>query len=178
MANTDMDYFTLKNNKMEDRRMKKGMISVLSAVGGAALGATVVSQIGKKGDDKWKEMADKHLTLMLLMNQWLRTKQEGKSILDYFAKNEIKTIAIYGMSYVGERLYEELLGTEIKMEYAIDKNADGIYSDITLLTPESELPDVDAIIVTPVFYFDEIEEMLSEKTMAKILSLEDILYEL
>ena len=42
------------------------------------------------------------------------------------------------------------------MKYAIDKNADGIYSDVEIVTPQEELKEVDAIVVTPVFYFDEI----------------------
>lgn len=161
--------------------MKKGMISVLSAIVGAGSAAVGVSMYEKhklEEREKWKQLADKHLALMQLFNQWMITKQEGKSIVDYFHKESIKSIAIYGMSYVGERLYDELKDSDIEVKYAIDKNADGIYSELEIVTPQEELEEVDAIVVTPIFYFDEIEGMLSAKTEATILSLEDILYEI
>lgn len=42
---------------------------------------------------------------------------------------------------------------------------------------EDELQDVDAILITEITFFDEIEEKLSEKTDCSIIYLEDILYE-
>ena len=61
--------------------------------------------------------------------------------------------------------------------YAIDKNSDKIFASIDVLSPDDSLPEVDAVIVTPIFFFDEIEEVLVTKTEADILSIEDILYE-
>ncbi len=46
-----------------------------------------------------------------------------------------------------------------------------------MISPEDELPDVDAVIVTAITFFDEIEEKLTEKISCPVLSLEDILYE-
>ena len=162
--------------------MKKTIFSVLSTLVGVGIGmisgAAIEKNNSHKEEKKWKQLADKHLALMQLFNQWMVTKQEGKSIVDYFHKESIKSIAIYGMSYVGERLYDELKDSDIEVKYAIDKNADGIYSDVEIVTPQEELKEVDAIVVTPVFYFDEIVEALEKKTESEVLSLEDILYEL
>lgn len=158
--------------------MKKGIELFLAGIVGSVIGMAMVFKIKQKEKEKWKIMSDKHLTLMLLLNQWMRTKQEGKSIVEYFHKNEITNIAIYGMSYIGERLYDELDITDIKVKYAIDQNADNIYSDINVLLPDEDLPQVDAIVVTPVYHFYEIKEMLSGKMDCKIVSLEDVLCEL
>lgn len=125
-----------------------------------------------------KRMSDKHLELMLLLNQWLKIKQEEKKVEDYFYRNRIKTIAIYGMSYIGERLFEELKNTDIEIKYAIDKNNESIYVDIDVLSVDEVLPKVDAIIVTPVYFFDEIKDMLQKKTVCRIISLEDVIYKL
>ena len=35
------------------------------------------------------ELSDKHLTLMLLLNQWLKLRQKDKKITEYFYKNNI-----------------------------------------------------------------------------------------
>lgn len=163
--------------------MKKG--TIISAVAGNAVGMLVGAGVGaavagkekKKSEKQWKELADKHLALMLLMNQWLSIKQEGKNVADFLKRKEIKSIAIYGMSYVGERLYDELKDTDIVIKYAIDRNADGIYAEVDIVTPDEKLESVDAIIVTPVYYYKEISCMLMQKTNIKIISLEDILYE-
>ena len=155
----------------------KNILLIFAGVGiGAGIGAVSVARNSAKETMKWKELSDKHLALMRLLNQWMITKQEGKSIVEYLKKENIKSIAIYGMSYVGERLYDELENSDIDIKFAIDKNAENIYSDIEIVTPEVSIEDVDAIIVTPVFYFNEIEEKLHKKTSSVILSLEDILY--
>ena len=93
-------------------------------------------------------------------------------------KHGYKKIAIYGMSYAGETLLQELKGTEIEVSYGIDKNEKGIYSDINVVSIDKIEEDVDAIVVTAITYFNEIENTLSEKVSCPILSLEDILYEI
>lgn len=160
--------------------MKKGYImAALLGLSGGAVGGTMIAANNRNRDiEKWKAMSDKHLTLFLLMNEWMKTKQKGKSIADYFKKNGYKMIAIYGMSYVGERLLDELKDSGIEVKYAIDKNADSLYSQIDIHSLEDELADVDAVIVTPVTFFKEIEEKLSKKMDCPILSIENILYEL
>lgn len=108
----------------------------------------------------------------------VKNKTGRKKVEDYFYRNRIKTIAIYGMSYIGERLFEELKNTDIEIKYAIDKNNESIYVDIDVLSVDEVLPKVDAIIVTPVYFFDEIKDMLQKKTVCRIISLEDVIYKL
>ena len=161
--------------------MKKGIIGVLSLLTGAAVGAAAGAvSAGKNAGEKInsrQELADKHLALYLMMNQWVKIKQENKSIPEYLERNGYKEVAVYGMNYAGETLYNELDGSGVKVKYAIDRNADQKYADVDVISPEADLPDVDAIIVTAITFFDEIEEKLAEKISCPILSLEDILYE-
>lgn len=162
--------------------MKKQTSKLFSLLGvggiGVAVGAILSGRKAAKKTKKAWEYADKHLALMQLLNQWLITKQVGKSIITYFRENDYKKVAIYGMSYIGERLFDELKDTEVSIAYAIDKNADRLYADIDIVTIEENLEEVDAVIVTPITFFDEIEEQLSEKLNCPIISIEDILYEI
>ena len=105
-------------------------------------------------------------------------KQEGKSLVAFFEQNDYKTVAIYGMKELGERLYDELKDTGIEVKYMIDKNADTIYADVDVVEPEDTLEEVDVIVVTAIHYFDEIEEALAEKIDCPVISLEDIVFEL
>lgn len=157
--------------------MKKGIISILCAVSGAVIGAGVVGKVMVEERDKAKAMSDKHLALFLMMNQWVKVKQQGKKLSSYFEKNQYKKIAVYGMSYAGETLVDELKGTGITVAYGIDKKTDSIYADVDIVSVEDVLEDVDAVVVTAITFFDEIEERLAAKLDCPIISLEDVLYE-
>lgn len=159
-------------------KSKNIIVSFLSgtliAAGGCAIG--LGHMYGKALDEK-KKLSDKHLTLFLMMNQWVKVKQEGKSLRDFFEEKGYKKIAIYGMSYAGETLIRELESTNINIAYGIDKNADSLYMNIDIVSPSDRLEKVDAVVVTAISFFDEIQEELCKKLDCPIISLEDILYE-
>ena len=157
--------------------MNKPVLTILSALTGAAIGAGTVGKVTGRDIAKAKARSSKHLVLFRMMDQWVQVKQEGKNLASYFEKNGYKKIAIYGMSYAGMTLIKELKDTDITIAYGIDKNADSIYADIDIVSMDEKLEEVDAIIVTAITFFDEIEEKLSTKIGCPILSLEDILYE-
>lgn len=157
--------------------MKKVAISALSAVIGAAAGAVATGKEARKTVDKTQKMSDKHLALFLMMNRWVEVKQDGKDLADYFRRKGYKNIAIYGMSYAGERLLHELKGSDIQVKCGIDQKADEIYSEVDMITLDEEIPQVDVIIVTSIYFFDEIKEKLEALTDAPLISLEDVLYE-
>lgn len=161
--------------------MNKGAVSIVSTLVGGMIGAAVgvgaAGKISGKTVDETKRTADKYLALFQMMNQWVRVKQEGKNLSSYLIKNNYKKIAIYGMSLAGESLLEELRDSDIQILYGIDQRADNMYSEVDIVTMEDSLEKVDAIIVTAITYFDEIEEKLSEKVDCPIISLEDILCE-
>lgn len=158
--------------------MKKGITSFFLMLIGGLIGVEITEKRNRKKLDNAWEMSEKHLNLFIMMSEWVRVKQEGKRIDDYLKQNGYKTIAIYGMSYVGERLLEELKDSDIIVKYAIDKKADEKYSEIDIISPDEKLENVDAIIVTAITFIDEIKKMLNEKISYPIISLEDILYEL
>ena len=154
--------------------MKKGIISVVSVSIGAVVGAGMVGKVMSGETEKLKVSSDKHLDLFLMMNQWVKVKQDEKNLSEYFEKNNYQKIAIYGMSYAGETLLNELRDTNIEVVYGIDRNADKIYSDLDIVSAEDDLAEVDAIIVTAITFFDEIEQQLSKKVNCPIISLENI----
>lgn len=107
--------------------------------------------------------------------KWIRLLQEGKSLARYFIDNQIEEVAIYGMGELGKRLYEDLRMSNVKVTYVIDRDKNLQSENYRLLSPESEFPPMELIIVTAAFEFEEIEKKLREKTTAKIISLKDII---
>lgn len=158
--------------------MKKGIIGIVSALAGAGVGAAGIGRAMGKRVEQERQMSDKHFSLFLMMRRWVKVKQEGKSLASYFEQNGYHEIAIYGMSYAGEALVEELAGSGIRIKYGIDQRADAIYSEFDVVSPNEELEDADAIIVTAVTFFTEIEKRLNEKVTCPIISLEDVLYDI
>ena len=156
--------------------MKKLGTSLISAVLGGIAGATAAGNVFNKRAVQEAQYAQKHLAIMQVMNQWIIDKQNVKELKDFFLTNGYKEIAIYGMSYLGERLVDELADSDITVKYAIDRNADDIYASFEVLKPDDTLPDVDAIIVTAFFFFDEIEQELEDKIDCPIISIEDVVY--
>lgn len=158
--------------------MRRIVIPVLSALITGIISVRMIKKLFSNEMNKLQLMSNKHLALFLMMNQWVRLKQKGQNLKEYFIKRGYQNIAIYGMSYVGETLLEELRDTDIHVLYGIDKNINSIYSDISIVTIDNKLQDVDVIVVTAITFFEEIQKMLSEKVNCAIISLDDILYEL
>lgn len=156
--------------------MKKASVGVLSLLAGATVSAIGIGKIMKGKIDYQQKLADKHLALFLMMNQWVKVKQEGKNLADYLKAKGYDKVAIYGVSYAGKALIDELDNTDIQVAYAIDKNAVSKYADIDIFSMENELAEADAIIVTAITFFDEIKEQLEQKVNCPIISLEDILF--
>lgn len=156
--------------------MKKGIISKIVAILEGIMLVITRVKLDRKIKEK-DEILKKVHELYMAFDQWLQIRQEGKSLKEYFQRNNYKAVAIYGMKELGERLYDELKSSDIEVAYIIDKNADRIYADVNVITPDEELEPVDVIVVTAIYYFDEIEELLSKKVECPVVSLEDILYE-
>lgn len=158
--------------------MKLG--TVAGTVIGGAIGATI--GIGyefikeEKRLDKMEDNLKKFESFYRLLVTWVEMKQEGKSLVEYFEFNNIKTIAIYGMKELGERLVKELDGSDIEIKYVIDQNADKIETSLKKVKPDDELEPVDAIVVTATYFYQDIEEKLSKKVDYEIISLEDAVY--
>ena len=113
-----------------------------------------------------------------MLNNWMTLKQSGKKLEEYFIKEKIGKIAIYGMGELGNRLYEELKGTDIEVLYAIDNTPGYTYSDINVFSIEEPLEQVDAIVVTPIFDFINISQKIEEVLSVRVISLEDVIMKL
>ena len=156
--------------------MKKRSIAVLSALTGTLISGTVTGKVLLEKRNQIQALSDKHLAMFKMMNQWVKVKQEGKNLSEYFEREGYRNIAVYGMSYAGETLIDELENTGINVAYGIDKSVVTTYAEINIISTDDQLEAVDAIVVTAITFYDEINQMLSKKIDCPIISLEDILY--
>ena len=163
--------------------MKKGK---LLAVGGTILGVAGIA--GYKFFCKTKKqekevqgrvkVEDRLRAYYDITNRWIQLKNEGKNLSEYFEENGYKKIAIYGMGNLGLRLHEELRNSVTKVEYGVDHMHGEMLKDLNVycLKEVNSIDDVDAIVVTPVFAFDDIKKDLEEKTDKPIISLNSVVF--
>ncbi len=110
------------------------------------------------------------------MYQWMKLKQNGIELIEFFQDRKLESIAIYGMGDLGELLYKELEDNRI-IKFGIDRQLK--QNKIPIYSLENVKEKVDAIVITPVLITDEIEdqiyEILREQTT---FVFEEILFEL
>ncbi|MDD6656530.1 MAG: glycoside hydrolase family 99-like domain-containing protein [Lachnospiraceae bacterium] len=110
-----------------------------------------------------------------ILNIWLETERNGKfNFCEYFALNGIESVAIYGMSMLGKQLYQQLKKEGVLVAYGIDRIIGKYGEEFTIIRPEEEYPEVDAIIVTT-YDNTSIIETLKGKCAAKILTLDKLI---
>ncbi len=147
----------------------------------AVVGAITASCFIKK-NKKQKIVALKNRIEVLsdhfqLLNHWLEIKSEGKTTVSYFKEMGYRHIAIYGMAELANRLSEELSGSSICIDYGIDRDICCSIARIDkVFFPYDDLPETDAIIVTPYSSFESIKTILEEKVNCPIISLEEVIW--
>ena len=145
-------------------------VGILSLISGIAVGYS----IGKTNSSE-EEMKNKMLKYYVTLNNWIGKKQKNINLSSYFEKMGYNSVAIYGMKEVGERLYEELKDTKTEVKYAVDQNAESIYADIDVYSPDDDLPEVDVIVVPATYYYNSILNNIKDKISCPIISLDDVI---
>lgn len=115
-----------------------------------------------------------------ITNKWIKNKNLNKNIDIYFQENNIKSIAIYGIGEMAERLYEELKDKKIHIKYFIDRDQKTInnISSIPIIRTDdlTAINKVDAIIITPIYAYESIKvDIENNGTTVQIISLKDII---
>ncbi|SFL03386.1 hypothetical protein SAMN05216390_108101 [Lachnospiraceae bacterium KH1T2] len=111
-----------------------------------------------------------------MMDQWLILKQEGKTLERFFMSNQIKRIAIYGMSIYARHLIRELEGGVVEVIYGIDRNKVDEYKGIPVFGLNNSLPAVDAVINTVLWDHVNIKVQVEKMIECPVISLEDVVY--
>ncbi len=154
--------------------MKKGTAALLTGMfsfgTGFFLGGKML--VGLINDYKMK--MDRNMSNMLLCNDWLDFIYSGGHIDKYFHDNGYQKVMIYGNGYVGARLAQALAKTDIAVVAIMDKVASSDENGEVIGT-DSRVPDNDCIIVTPVYYYNEIYDMLRKKTDIPIVSVQTVI---
>ncbi len=119
--------------------------------------------------------ADRYGTLL---NNWLCLRERKVDFSQYFKKYGYQNIAIYGMGKLGMHLLYELKESGVTVKCGIDKNGEGMDSDIAVYHPKQQIPKVDAVIITITGMYFEISEILRQNISCPMVTIEEIVQEL
>lgn len=157
--------------------MKKIVKSLLYIISAGGIGYILKKYI-KDITNNYEEEKDRYMSYYYTVREWVLNKQKGKSIQEYLEKNNIHTIAIYGMGTLGEMLYNDIKDTNIKISYIIDKIAEDEYYGIPVVSLKDikNYPLVDAVVITPIYdYVDIVHQMDQYNIEFPKLSLEQLI---
>lgn len=121
------------------------------------------------------ESNDKNWINYSIATKLLDDMQKDKGIAEKISQNGFSSVAVYGMGPIGKFLVKELQKKGIKASYAIDQNAEMLYADVPVYSPKDVLPQTDVVIVTAVYYYKQIKDILEDKVKCPIVSLNDFL---
>lgn len=158
--------------------MKKIGLSLLSFISGYVTAIYTNRKKSHSVEQSLMHSEDRLNEYYMLLNCWLKLKQNQISLQSFFIQNDYKKIAIYGLGELGQRLYDELVDTEIHIAYAVDQNVENQSLNIEIYKTEDDLPHVDVIVITPVFAFEAIEKKLNAAGHHNIISLDEVIYSL
>lgn len=119
--------------------------------------------------------SDKHLKLYLMAIKWVQMKQREKSIEAYLLKKNCHSVAIYGMSYMGETIYRELQKSSIVVLYGIDQNAEQIQTELKVYHPSEAEEEVDLIINSTTLKNQIVGKEMENLSNVPIVSIKEIL---
>lgn len=154
-----------------------GLTAVAGIGFGSFIGGRFIGRQYEKHCAVIAKQADGFSEFYALMQQWVKVRQEGHTLERYFEKNHYRKVAVYGMSEMGYMVLKELQDTAVEVAYCIDRNADNVFAEIDVRKPDEELPQVDAVIVAVVQFYDEVKESLEKKLSCPIISLSDVVWE-
>ena len=133
-------------------------------MGAAAAGAYVMKIWKKRQMKVLHNRTDYFSDQFQLLNHWLEIKNEGKSAASYFTDMGYHHIAIYGMAELANRLFEDLEGSPVIIDYGIDRDVCCSIGRIeSIFSPDENFPNTEVIVVTPYHSFNSIKSMLEKK---------------
>lgn len=126
-----------------------------------------------RNKDRLKEKYKKYFTMLM---EWMDILENNHTLEAYFVGKGIGNIAVYGAGGIGRHLLRQLEESAITVKYGIDKSEFLKESEaLPLLKPWDDLPEVDAIVVTPVWDYQNIREQLLRKVKCPVISLDDVI---
>lgn len=114
---------------------------------------------------------------------YLSAKCKNKQVVDFFEKHSFCKIAICGIGDLGKCFVNDLINSNIHIEYIIDSSAESYpngYKGIPVVNIDNIKNNVDVIVITEVFELNKMIDILLDQNIEieKIININDVVYSL
>lgn len=121
--------------------------------------------------------------VITVYDYWLYLENRNQKVINFLQKCGYFKIGIYGMGYIGNRLYDNLSSGNIRILFAIDRQAGKFTCSIPVFCLEdtqigSYMKRIDAIIITAEAAFESVKEKIVKEYGVPVLSFKNILLEM
>lgn len=173
-------FFAANRSEMENRVKNRGkLVLVLTFLGISACGILKFKEKQRIEKQRSKQEISKNYKMFQLMNQWINVKIRGGKIETYLNERNYRKVAIYGMSYIGQTLINDLRESNVQICFGVDKDAEVYWDEFPIIRPEDisdkMAEEADVMIVSAFLYMDEIKRELDARIKCPILSLEEVI---
>lgn len=110
-----------------------------------------------------------------IYDTWLSLKNKGIHITEYLKQKGYRTAAIYGVTDLGRRLYQELSMDKLEVPYFIDINAPFLAEQVKVCSPNENLGQVDAVIISLVQNERQIAESVKMKLSVDVCTIVELI---
>ena len=123
-----------------------------------------------------EEKLQKQILFYWILTSWMDYKIKGHNIAELLERSGCHKIAVYGYAELGQLLCRELKETGVEVAYVLDKKVlKTEWENIPVYMPEKGLQEVDGVVVTAIYYFDEIKSELLEIGFRNVISFKKLL---
>lgn len=112
-----------------------------------------------------------------LLDVWMTLRENGIRLDKYLLDRGYKKIGVYGYGIFGRHLIEEMKDSCVQVVFLVDRKGDKLCTPVPVYLPSAQLPECDAIVVSSVFFIEDIRTELTKHGDYKLISLEAILKE-
>jgi len=110
-----------------------------------------------------------------VLTRWMKLQMLGFNMASILRSRNYEKIAIYGYAEIGQLLCRELQQEKYEVAYVMDKKiCETGYKEIPVYFPDGNLPEVDAVVVTAVYYFAEIHVELVRMGFREVISFREL----
>lgn len=128
------------------------------------------------GNNDNYRLIDRYKSYWTLFDMWLYKLESGCKLDNYFKKNDIHNIAVYGVGMVGKHFINEVEDS-VNIKYAIDRRNDNVNMKFPVLSDVSKEIEIDAIVVTVSYDYHQIYKQLRKSTESKIILIDEVVEE-
>lgn len=152
---------------------------------GKYLEAYLIRRPDDRPEDKSIELEEKlqkQILFYWILTKWMDYKIKGQNIAEILKRYGYMKIVVYGYAELGQLLCKELLQGGMRVEYVLDKTVETTgNSELPVYKPSDAgganqaLLQIDVVIVTAVYYFEEIKQELTETGYQNVISMRALL---